>query len=343
MTRHPSLASVLAPLGLVGAGLLLAGCEPPPNEAVQIGYRGVGMELVYDEAYLDMLREANVVPEPQPSVPAAGPKAGEVYENVQVLGHLSVAEFGRFMAAITEWVSPEQGCNYCHIGNNLASDDIYTKRVSRRMIQMTMHVNENWSDHVADTGVTCYTCHRGQNVPAEIWFEEESPFPERGGLVGNRMGQNHPSPNGAYASLPYDPFTPYLVEEPESVRIQGGTALPVSSTSSIQATEKSYSLMMHFSDSLGVNCTYCHNSRSWGDWAQSTPQRVTAWHGLQMVRDLNVDYLVPLGPEYPENRLGPLGDAPKTHCATCHQGAYKPLLGQSMLADYPSLKSNPND
>ena len=74
------------------------------------------------------------------------------------------------MAAMTEWVAPEEGCNYCHVAENLASDDIYTKVVSRRMLQMTQHINANWNDHVGETGVTCYTCHRGNNVPAEIWF-----------------------------------------------------------------------------------------------------------------------------------------------------------------------------
>ena len=37
------------------------------------------------------------------------------------------------------------------------------------------------------------------------------------------------------------------------------------------------------------------------------------------------------------NRLGVLGDAPKANCATCHQGAYKPLNGAPMVKDYPEL------
>jgi photosynthetic reaction center cytochrome c subunit len=56
-----------------------------------------------------------------------------------------------------------------------------------------------------------------------------------------------------------------------------------------------------------------------------------------MVRDLNVNYLQPLTPTYPQNRLGPLGDAAKANCATCHQGLSKPLAGVSMLKDYPAL------
>jgi photosynthetic reaction center cytochrome c subunit len=86
-----------------------------------------------------------------------------------------------------------------------------------------------------------------------------------------------------------------------------------------------------------VNCTFCHNTRAMADWTQSTPQRVTAWYGIEMARDLNVDYLDPLQPVYPEHRLGSLGDAPKANCATCHQGVNKPLYGAAMVKDFPSL------
>jgi photosynthetic reaction center cytochrome c subunit len=98
--------------------------------------------------------------------------------------------------------------------------------------------------------------------------------------------------------------------------------------------------MVAMSESLGVNCTFCHNSRAFSDWTTSTPQRVTAWHGLQMVRALNGNYLEPLASTFPANRLGPLGDGPKLDCATCHQGVNKPLFGQSMVADYPALTAH---
>jgi photosynthetic reaction center cytochrome c subunit len=56
-----------------------------------------------------------------------------------------------------------------------------------------------------------------------------------------------------------------------------------------------------------------------------------------MVRGLNTEFLIPLGPQYPPNRIGKTGDAPKVSCATCHQGLPKPLNGASMLKDYPAL------
>jgi photosynthetic reaction center cytochrome c subunit len=96
--------------------------------------------------------------------------------------------------------------------------------------------------------------------------------------------------------------------------------------------------MMHVSDSLGVNCTHCHNTRSFMPWEASSPARVTAWHAIRMVRELNETYLEPLGDVVPANRKGPLGDPYKVNCATCHQGLAKPLQGVSLLKDYPELR-----
>ena len=112
------------------------------------------------------------------------------------------------MASITQWVAPKQGCAYCHgTDGNFADDTLYTKVVARRMLQMTRHINSDWHSHVAATGVTCYTCHRGQPVPAAIWFK--SPEQEQG-MAGNRAGQNAPAPSVGLTSLPNDPFSRFL-------------------------------------------------------------------------------------------------------------------------------------
>jgi photosynthetic reaction center cytochrome c subunit len=90
-------------------------------------------------------------------------------------------------------------------------------------------------------------------------------------------------------------------------------------------------------NSLGVNCTYCHGTRAFANWTQSTPQRVTAWHGIRMVRNLNTEFLIPIAAQLPKYRLGKLGDGPKLACATCHKGSFKPLAGVSMRKDYEEL------
>jgi photosynthetic reaction center cytochrome c subunit len=337
--RLPAPARSLAVLAVAGSSMLLSGCwEHPPVDSEQIGFRGVGMAKIQNPRVGEQLLAANVVPDSPPPAPDMGdaaPKAAAIYQNVQVLGDLNVAQFTRLMAYITQWVAPEQGCAYCHEGANFASDGLYTKVVARRMLQMTAAINSDWSDHVGGAGVNCYTCHRGMNVPANLWFEAQGPRSVPGSL-GYREGQNIGAMSVGIASLPYDPFTPYLLGDQE-IRVAAGTALPEGEGSSIKTTELTYGLMMHMSNSLGVNCTYCHNSRAFYSWEQSHPTRETAWYGIRMVRALNNEYLVPLGPTYPDHRLGPTGDAPKANCSTCHQGVYKPLYGADMISNYPEL------
>lgn len=318
-------------------GIALAGCKDQSVESVQRGYRGLGIEQNYTKAQLDAMRAANVAPEPFPAAEKGGDPAGKAYENVQVLKDVNVAEFTRLMAAITTWVAPEEGCNYCHEEENLASDSKYTKVVARRMLQMTQHINADAKNHVGETGVTCFTCHRGQHVPQQVWFTDPGPVTAMG--AGNKAGQNTPVPALGLASLPYDPLTPFL-DQANEIRVVSTTPLPSGSRRTIKQTEWTYSLMMHMSESLGVNCTYCHNTRSFAAWDQSSPQRVTAWHGIRLARDLNVNFLEPLKPQFPAARLGPVGDVAKVGCATCHQGAFKPLLGANMVKDYPELSGS---
>ena len=332
--------SVAYSLLLVGAVVLLAGCERPPVDAVQRGFRGTGMEQVYNPRILAAQAPNNLAPAATPAASADGPKAKDVFKNVKVLGELSVGEFTRHMTAITSWVAPKEGCGYCHNLQNLADDSKYTKVVARRMTEMTQHINADWKSHVGATGVTCYTCHRGNNIPQNVWFGPEANR-RTAGMLGDDAGQNKAATSVALASLPYDPFTPYIMKASartsDSIRVIGETALPTGNLKSTKQAEHTYGLMMHISQSLGVNCTYCHNTRSFAEWNQSPPQRATAWHGLRMVGDLNSAYMTPLQAVFPANRLGPTGDVAKANCATCHQGAYKPLYGAAMLKDYPEL------
>ncbi len=336
----PGMRGGLVLVGTAAAVLLtlvmLFRFQLPPVTEVQRGFRGTAMVENYHPADIAAYVEANKVPVSLPPLPPVGAKAGAAYKNVQVLGDLSVGQFTRLMVSITTWVAPKQGCAYCHNTANMADDGLYTKVVARRMIQMVQHVNADYQPHVAQTGVTCYTCHRGNPVPSQIWFKDPGP-PHAGGIATTGVGKNIASGSVGDSSLPYDPFTPFL-EGDDSIRVQSIVALPGTDRQSIKQTDWTYALMIHFSQSLGVNCTYCHNSRAFGDWSQSTPQRVVAWHGIRMVRDLNDNYLDTLHDVFPAGRLGPTGDSPKVNCATCHQGVFKPLLGVSMVATFPELK-----
>ena len=336
LTVEPRSGRMPAWLAALAVGLLLSACERPPVDSVQRGYRGVGMQQVYNPRILATQAAVNAMPADTPMADADGPRSSTVFKNVLVLGDTSVAEFTRLMVSMTAWVSPEQGCTYCHkAGEDFSSDGLYTKVVARRMLQMTRDINTGWKTHVAETGVTCYTCHRGQPVPANVWF---APAEQRQAkaMAGDKAGQNSPAMSVAMASLPYDPFTPFL-SQANGIRVIGKTALPTDNRQSTKQTEYTYGLMMHMSQSLGVNCTYCHNSRSFAEWDGSTPQRGVAWYGIRMARDINNQYMDPLTSTFPANRLGPTGDVPKVNCATCHQGAYKPMYGASMLKTHPEL------
>lgn len=315
--------------------LALGACELAPKSTTQNGFRGTGMNQIYVNA--DM--EVADVPAPPYELPedTGGPRASEVYENVQVLGNVSADEFNYIMAAITEWVSPEQGCNYCHNPANMASDEVYTKVVARKMLQMTQKVNADWQPHVADTGVTCWTCHRGNPIPEAYWTNTSASRSR--GAAQVKRGDNTPIAMTAYASLPATFAEQFLANPADAVKIALGTDSmhPAGNTKTTMDAEPVYSLMNHMSTSLGVNCTFCHNTQNFKSWKNSTPQRATAWHGIRMVGDLNKDYITTLKDVFPANRLGAEGDPFKVNCTTCHQGQNKPMGGAKMAKDYPSL------
>ena len=330
-------------LGVLALLCLLAGCERPPVQSVQGGYRGTGMVQVYNPRLLDAQAALNAEPEiARPARVRPGqPLAGDVYENIKVLGDLSLAEFGRTMTAITAWVAPREGCAYCHEEGNLASDARYTKVVARRMLQMTQYLNATWRSHVAETGVTCYSCHRGNPVPRNLWFLS-TPAGQATRFIG-APSVRHTALPGVAGSQPSAPFEAHLLRD-DPIRIVGSRALPAGSpdagkAASLEQAERSYGLMIHMSQALGVNCTFCHNMQSPQRWSLSSPQRVTAWHGLAMVREINQVFLTqdPLISIFPADRRGPLGDVAKVHCATCHQGANKPLYGSHLSRYYPAV------
>ncbi|WP_135506134.1 photosynthetic reaction center cytochrome PufC [Roseovarius aestuariivivens] len=343
----PAIAVGVVGAAVFVAALLVAAGQPYATDSLQTGPRGTGMSVPKFEANLAVPDpDIELLIEDEPIIPEAGEeKAGDIYENVQVLGDLTDANFNRLMAAITRWVAPEQGCAYCHgEDGNFASDDIYTKVVARRMIQMTQNINEAWAGHVnanKEVGVTCFTCHRGMNVPSDIWFKI-TPVNER--VEGWSAIQNRATSLSQYTSLPSDALEAYLLDtqmigvhdlESRVAGIPGVDGYP-----GIQQAERTYSLMNYVSNSLGVNCVFCHNSRAFYDGAQVTPQWATESLGITMVQEMNNEYLVPLKDQYPPERLGPMhGDAPKAACKTCHKGYQQPLQGTNVIQYWPELAS----
>jgi len=57
------------------AAVMLAGCERPPIETVQTGFRGTGMEQIYNPRTLAKQASLNTAPAAADAASAEGPKA----------------------------------------------------------------------------------------------------------------------------------------------------------------------------------------------------------------------------------------------------------------------------
>ncbi|HQT40188.1 MAG TPA: photosynthetic reaction center cytochrome c subunit family protein, partial [Acidocella sp.] len=86
----------------------------PPVNIVATGNPGTGMQLNYVPNQVAAALAINKAPAALPPIDA-GPPASTVYKNVQVLGNVSSGAFTRLMVSMTNWVAPQQGCNYCHV------------------------------------------------------------------------------------------------------------------------------------------------------------------------------------------------------------------------------------
>ena len=287
-------------------------------------------------------------PAPLPAASPGGAKASAAYRNVHVLGELDQAQFMRLQEAITQWVSPTQGCAFCHVDNDYASDAKPQKIAARLMLSMTKHINADMQNHVAPAGVTCYTCHRGQPIPAETWFPQvpqpekrfvaaQEPYREAGDTVRNFF------PDAGWQEY-------FLGNEP--IVVESVTPLPSKTVAAQPEVARIYEMMMQMADGMGVNCGFCHNSRDFADWRQSTPFRWIAHYAIEQIRELNRNWLLKLGHQMPMTRnlvgetnlpvLPAVEAGTQTGngfvvCATCHYAQPKPMGGANVIAAYPGL------
>jgi photosynthetic reaction center cytochrome c subunit len=104
--------------------------------------------------------------QPAPQKPLV---AEDVFKNVQVLKGIPVNQFmdtmGFFAAALG------LNCTACHVAESLQNwdkfaDDVPRKRMARVMIQMVNNINK--ANFGGRRAITCYTCHRGGQVPDVI-------------------------------------------------------------------------------------------------------------------------------------------------------------------------------
>jgi hypothetical protein len=84
--------------------------------------------------------------------------------NLKVLKVTSASEIRPIMMAFNAGLGVK--CFYCHVQGNFASDENPKKEVARHMIEMAQKINAGFPD--GKMHVTCYTCHRGEEVPATM-------------------------------------------------------------------------------------------------------------------------------------------------------------------------------
>jgi photosynthetic reaction center cytochrome c subunit len=323
--------------------ILVPDWEKTPASAVEMG---LPQSIQFDPSRADLAR--NQPPPPLPPAADGGPAATESYKNVKVLTDVSAAEFMRLQHAITDWVAPKQGCGFCHEGTDYASDANPHKLAARTMLRMTRHLNTDWAKHVMPSGVTCYTCHRGQPVPPDIWFPREGPPVHP--MVAKQEDW-YEAADTVRKFFPVAGWDEYFLQD-EPISVQSTGALPNGTISQQRPAKRTYEMMMQLSDGIGVNCGYCHNSRAFESWSESTPKRWVAYDAIRLVRDLNRNFLLPVGTLVPQTRVLkgetalpvlPAREAGLERgnglvvCATCHTGLTKPLGGAAMLPDYPGL------
>lgn len=109
--------------------------------------------------------------------PTAAPDAA--FKNLQVLpSNISAGLLNKIMI---DQFEDDLGvsCNFCHAENkdthkpDYASDEKPEKQLARKMMQMTIGINEKYFDHthpmIGDTSlvITCGTCHKGSPIPGE--------------------------------------------------------------------------------------------------------------------------------------------------------------------------------
>ncbi len=174
------------------------------------------------------------------------------------------------------------GCQYCHDLNNFASYNVLQKNAGTSMLQMQQQLNAQYMVNLPNwrgNYVRCATCHNSQAVgmpsvsqqfvdstpPISVFLE---PLNAEG--VPQRDPDARMSLQAAtlYYFFNYDVWKPYDPSDPTSGR--GSLALTYNEESTGTAGEGrtqeqvtiNQNTMNSMGWSLGVGCTYCHNSRN---------------------------------------------------------------------------------
>ena len=241
-----------------------AASSVPRWTSIQRGYRGLGMDQIVNPRRL----EDKLAAEQDPG-PAADRRPGrhagpEVYENVKVLGDLD-----------SRRVHPADGRDH-GLGGAAAGLHLLPRRGRATSpptrstprwwrggcSRWSRNINGDWQTHVH--GHRRHLLHLPPR-PARARRMSGSTIraaAARPACSATMRARTTRSAGPATRSLPYDPFTPFL-EQDNNIRVVADDGrCPAPTTSRSSRPSGPTRLMIHFSTSLGVNCTYCHNSRA---------------------------------------------------------------------------------
>lgn len=297
--------------------------------------------------------------------------------NVQVLVGMSSAQIWTYMQ---QYVSGALGvgCQYCHNINNFASDEYPQKIAARNMLRLVRDVNAefivnlpNWQGNY----VQCATCHN--NAPNNLegfgaqFINSVPPIKVTvDPLDANGMAILDPAQKPEAIREPvllkdailfyiynYQVWKPFDPNDPESGR--GSLALTYDGGRTQDQVTINQNVMNYQAWSLGVGCTFCHNSRNFVAYelnpaGDNVLNPLYAYNKLKAQRMLLLTtWLAENWPRYgaiakPEIPTGSgaasrysyqrLGDGQIYNvpgCYTCHQGNNIPLASINQ-ANIPS-------
>jgi len=88
-------------------------------------------------------------------------RAGQAFQNIQVLNDTPAGRLAPTMAAFT--IALNVDCSHCHVADQYDDDDKPAKQATREMVRMVRGINHQFFDGLAKVG--CWTCHRGALKP----------------------------------------------------------------------------------------------------------------------------------------------------------------------------------
>lgn len=231
-----------------------------------------------------------------PDAWAEGVQAGQAWVeanpntvNVQVLTGMSSAQIWLYMQ---QYVSGGLGvgCQYCHNLNNFASDEYPQKLAARNMLYLVSDVNSqfivdlpNWKGNY----VQCATCHNNQPNNLESVSEQfiksvpdipviVDPLDQNGAPITDPALKPEPIQDAVglqdavlFYIYNYQIWRPFDPADPESGR--GSLALTVEGGRTQEQVTINQNVMNSMAWSLGVGCTYCHNSRNFTAYSDAPP------------------------------------------------------------------------